>query len=191
MPRYLLAALASCCPGCRCAPAMAIARPRPGFSGCASGRVHCQRLWRPSGAAAFAGAAHGRGPDHAKLCWKRMKEPESGTRGPATNSVTRCATCRGGSGAGPLGHNAGVRRPPARSTRYLLAALAFTLNDAATSNPEKLRRCSGGWLFHSFPSQHTSLAFTSTSLLHKRYGGRSAGTAWGVLGGSNHGGHPG
>ena len=66
--------------------------------------------------------------------------------------------------------------------QLLLAALAFTLNDAATSNLKNLTQVQrpDGSDFHSFPSQHTSLAFASATFLHKEYGGRSI---WYSLGG--------
>ena len=66
--------------------------------------------------------------------------------------------------------------------QLLLAALAFTLNDAVTSNLKKLTQVQrpDGSDFHSFPSQHTSLAFASATFLHKEYGGRSV---WYSLGG--------
>lgn len=66
--------------------------------------------------------------------------------------------------------------------QLLLAALAFTLNDAVTSNLKKLTQVQrpDGSNFHSFPSQHTSLAFASATFLHKEYGGRSL---WYSLGG--------
>ncbi|OGX88700.1 phosphatase PAP2 family protein [Hymenobacter glacialis] len=59
--------------------------------------------------------------------------------------------------------------------QLLLAALAFTLNDALTGNLKKLAHVQrpDGSDFHSFPSQHTSLAFASATFLHKEYGGRS------------------
>ncbi|OGX83946.1 hypothetical protein BEN47_17110 [Hymenobacter lapidarius] len=59
--------------------------------------------------------------------------------------------------------------------QLLLAALAFTLNDALTGNLKKLTHVQrpDGSDFHSFPSQHTSLAFASATVLHKEYGGRS------------------
>lgn len=66
--------------------------------------------------------------------------------------------------------------------QLLLSALAFTLNDAVTSNLKKLTQVQrpDGSDFHSFPSQHTSLAFASATFLHKEYGGRSV---WYSVGG--------
>ncbi len=66
--------------------------------------------------------------------------------------------------------------------QVLLAALGFTLNDAVTSNLKKLTQVQrpDGSDFHSFPSQHTSLAFASATFLHKEYGGRSI---WYSIGG--------
>ncbi|WP_051718811.1 phosphatase PAP2 family protein [Hymenobacter sp. IS2118] len=77
---------------------------------------------------------------------------------------------------------AGVRGRHRPVDQLLLAALAFTLNDAATSNLKKLTQVQrpDGSDYHSFPSQHTSLAFASATLLHKEYGGRSA---WYSVGG--------
>ena len=66
--------------------------------------------------------------------------------------------------------------------QVLLAALAFTVNDALTSNLKRVTHVErpDGSNFHSFPSQHTSLAFASATFLHKEYGGRSI---WYSIGG--------
>lgn len=66
--------------------------------------------------------------------------------------------------------------------QVLLAALAFTLNDALTTQLKNLTHVQrpDGSNFHSFPSSHTSVAFASATFLHREYGGRSV---WYSVGG--------
>lgn len=77
---------------------------------------------------------------------------------------------------------AGVRGRHTPVNQVLLGALAFTLNDALTSNVKKLTQVErpDHSNFHSFPSQHTSVAFAAATFLHKEYGQRSV---WYSIGG--------
>lgn len=64
----------------------------------------------------------------------------------------------------------------------LLFGLTYTINNALTSNLKQLTHVTRpqGNSFDSFPSQHTSAAFSAATLLHKEYGGRSV---WYSVGG--------
>nr|WP_230688297.1 phosphatase PAP2 family protein [Hymenobacter jeongseonensis] len=77
---------------------------------------------------------------------------------------------------------AGVEGRHSRVDQVLLAALAFTLNDAVTTQLKDrthVKRPDGS-NFHSFPSSHTSVAFASATFLHQEYGARSV---WYSVGG--------
>ena len=70
---------------------------------------------------------------------------------------------------------AGVKGRHSPVNQVLLAALAFTLNDAVTIRLKRLTQVErpDGSDLHSFPSAHTSVALASATFLHKEYGARS------------------
>ncbi|GAB3825890.1 hypothetical protein GCM10028821_07410 [Hymenobacter jeollabukensis] len=70
---------------------------------------------------------------------------------------------------------AGVRGRHNTLNQALLFGLSYTINNALTSRLKHLTRVERplGNSFDSFPSQHTSAAFSAATLLHKEYGGRS------------------
>ncbi|WP_165903599.1 phosphatase PAP2 family protein [Hymenobacter gummosus] len=85
----------------------------------------------------------------------------------------------------------GVRGRHTTLNQALLFGLTYTLNNTLTSHLKRLTRVERplGNSFDSFPSAHTSAAFSAATLLHKEYGGRSIWysvggyTAAGVTGG--------
>lgn len=76
----------------------------------------------------------------------------------------------------------GVKGRHGTLNQALLFGLTYTINNTLTSNLKHLTHVARpqGTGFDSFPSQHTSAAFSAATLLHKEYGGRSA---WYSVGG--------
>nr|WP_262908026.1 phosphatase PAP2 family protein [Hymenobacter sp. 15J16-1T3B] len=69
----------------------------------------------------------------------------------------------------------GVKGKHNTLNQALLFGLTYTINNALTSNLKRLTHVERplGNSFDSFPSQHTSAAFSAATFLHKEYGGRS------------------
>ncbi|OON66238.1 hypothetical protein B0919_22395 [Hymenobacter sp. CRA2] len=69
----------------------------------------------------------------------------------------------------------GVKGQHSTLNQALLFGLSYTINSTITSNLKHLthvqRPTSTG--FDSFPSQHTSAAFSAATFMHREYGGRS------------------
>ncbi|MFC7671320.1 phosphatase PAP2 family protein [Hymenobacter humi] len=76
----------------------------------------------------------------------------------------------------------GVTGTHSPGNQALLFALTYTLNNALTSNLKRLTHVERpqGNSFDSFPSQHTSAAFSAARLLDREYGERSV---WYSVGG--------
>lgn len=70
---------------------------------------------------------------------------------------------------------AGIRGRHNTLNQALLFGLTYTINNTLTSNLKQLTHVArpNGASFDSFPSQHTSAAFSAARLLDKEYGGRS------------------
>jgi membrane-associated phospholipid phosphatase len=77
---------------------------------------------------------------------------------------------------------AGVKGRHSTLNQALLFGLTYTINNTLTSNLKQLTHVTrpNGASFDSFPSQHTSAAFSAARLLDKEYGGRSG---WYSVGG--------
>ena len=76
----------------------------------------------------------------------------------------------------------GVKGRHSTLNQALLFGLTYTINNTLTSNLKQLTHVErpNGASFDSFPSQHTSAAFSAATLLHKEYGERSG---WYSVGG--------
>lgn len=77
---------------------------------------------------------------------------------------------------------AGVKGQHSTLNQALLFGLTYTINNTLTSNIKQLTHVTrpNGATFDSFPSQHTSAAFSAARMLDKEYGERSA---WYSVGG--------
>lgn len=77
---------------------------------------------------------------------------------------------------------AGVKGQHSTLNQTLLFGLTYTINNTLTSNIKQLTHVTrpNGATFDSFPSQHTSAAFSAARMLDKEYGQRSA---WYSVGG--------
>lgn len=69
----------------------------------------------------------------------------------------------------------GVKGKHNTVNQALLFGLSYTINNALTSSLKRLTQVERplGNSFDSFPSAHTSAAFSAATFLHKEYGGRS------------------
>lgn len=77
---------------------------------------------------------------------------------------------------------AGVKGRHSTLNQSLLFGLTYTINNTLTSNLKQFTHVArpNGASFDSFPSQHTSAAFSAARMLDKEYGGRSG---WYSVGG--------
>ena len=69
----------------------------------------------------------------------------------------------------------GVKGKHSTLNQTLLYTLTYTINNTITSHMKRITqvRRPNGKTFDSFPSQHTSAAFSAATLLHEEYGERS------------------
>jgi hypothetical protein len=69
----------------------------------------------------------------------------------------------------------GIKGKHSTLNQALLFGLTYTINNTITSNLKRMTHVQrpNGQSYDSFPSQHTSAAFSAATLLHKEYGGRS------------------